>query len=947
MQQSLSLDVILSTIDKASRPLKKIDQASGETAKQFKAARDQLKKLNRQQKDLDSFKKLQQASRETRREFSLASARSKVLSEQLAKTKHPTRALVREFDRARTAVNQLGQKQAKQNQYLKDAKKAMKQTGIGTSNLAEFQKELKRSIEATDRALAGHQQQLEATRRKQVRLTKARQTFTNTRGMSGSMAGTGMAATAGGTATMLAVAKTASVGMDFDATMSKVQALTRLDKESPELAALRNQARNLGATTKFTAADAAGGQSFLAMAGFDPKAIKNAMPGMLSLAAAAGEELAATADVGSNILSGFQLNAAQMGSVGDILTATFTRSNTTLAMLGETMSYVGPVAAGLGSSLEEASAMAGKLGDIGIQASSAGTAMRAIYSRLAAPPKMAADAIDKLNITTKDSQGNLRPIAAILKDIDNATKGMGNTARAEMLKAIAGANAYSALEGLAVSAGTGELQKLIETLRQSKGEANKVAKVMSDNAAGDLKELVSSIQDVAIEITSLNDGSLRDLIQNITGITRSIGNWIKENPELAASIAKVVTVSGAMLLGFGAIALILSTLLMPFAMLRFGMTAVGIKGIGLVKIVKQLGGAFAWLAGKTLPIARALAFASLTKGKAALAGIAKAATYLGKTVLPMLGRAILWIGRALLMNPIGLAVTAIAGAAYLIYTHWEGLSNWFGKKWAATQSHFNAFKVYLGTWWDSVGGTFSGAIISIGASLINWSPFGMLYTVIANAVKELGIELPAKFTEFGAMLIDGLISGITHKTAAIKESILGVGDKISGWFSDKLKINSPSKVFIKHGASVMYGLEKGLDQNKNTLYTISDRLKKAGVGLAIGAAALTAPPAMATESPTASSLPAAKLNQQLKQASANLTIGVTAISAPAMTIDQRPLLSAQTRGNNAGDLNIEKIEINAAPGMDAQEIARLVTQEIQKHQQQQRTRARSDYRDLD
>ncbi len=879
MQQSLSLDVILSTIDKASRPLGKIDKASSKTAKQFKAARDQLKRLQGQQKDLTSFRAIQKASKQVQTEFAQASARSKQLKHQLEQTENPTKALTRQFDRASDAAKRLRQQHINQLQTLRRARGELSQAGISTRNLSENQRELTRRIEQSDRALAGHQQQLAATRRRQQQLNRARQAFTNTRGVAGSMAGAGMGAAAGGTATMLAVAKTASVGMDFAETMSKVQALTRLNKDAPELVALRNQARNLGATTKFTAADAAGGQSFLAMAGFDPKAIKNAMPGMLSLAAAAGEELASTADVGSNILSGFQLNAAQMGSVGDILTATFTRSNTTLAMLGETMSYVGPVAAGLGSSLEEASAMAGKLGDIGIQASSAGTAMRAIYSRLAAPPKMAADAIAKLNITTKDSEGNLRPIAAILKDIDHSTKGMGNTARAEMLKAIAGANAYSALEGLAVSAGTGELQKLIETLRQSKGEANQVAKVMSDNAAGDLKELVSSIQDVAIEITSLNDGSLRDLIQNITSITRGIGNWIKENPELAASIAKVITVGGALLLGFGAIALILSTLIMPFALLRYALTAIGLTGTRFISIFKKLGTGLKWLA---------------------------------RTALPFAGKAILAVGRMFLMNPIGLAVTAIATAAYLIYDNWDGITTFFADIWAKTPKSFDEFKTFVGTWWKSVGGTFSGALISIGATLLNWSPFGVLYTAISNTLNNLGIELPKKFSDFGATLITGLIKGITNKLSALKGSITGIGDNISGWFKDKLDINSPSKVFIKHGKSVVYGLEKGLNDNQNTLAPItrlSKRLKQAGAGLAIGAAALT--------------------------------------TSPAIALDNKPPLSMQRGTANGANTIIEKIEIHAAPGMDEQALARFVALEISKHQQQQQTRARSDYRDFD
>src|SRR5690606_18810915 len=137
-------------------------------------------------------------------------------------------------------------------------------------------------------------------------------------------------------------------------------------------------------------------------------------------------ELAQTADIASNILTGFKLTADQTGRLGDILVGTFTRSNVDLNMLGETMKYVAPVAADLGVNIETAAAMAGKLGDAGIQGSMGGTALRAILSRLAAPPKMAAEALEKLRIKTTDAKGNLRDMPAILNDIAKATARMGD-----------------------------------------------------------------------------------------------------------------------------------------------------------------------------------------------------------------------------------------------------------------------------------------------------------------------------------------------------------------------------------------------------------------------------------------------------------------------------------------------------------------------------------------
>ena len=162
--------------------------------------------------------------------------------------------------------------------------------------------------------------------------------------------------------------------------MSRVQALTRLDKGSAELAALRAQARKLGADTMFSATEAAEGQAFLGMAGFDAKQIQAAMPGLLDMAKAGDTDLGRTADIGSNILGGFGLAAEEMSRVSDVLTQTMTTSNVTLEMLGETMKYVAPQARAAGASLEEMAAMTGLLGNVGIQSSQAGTAGDCSYN---------------------------------------------------------------------------------------------------------------------------------------------------------------------------------------------------------------------------------------------------------------------------------------------------------------------------------------------------------------------------------------------------------------------------------------------------------------------------------------------------------------------------------------------------------------------------------------
>ena len=237
----------------------------------------------------------------------------------------------------------------------------------------------------------------------------------------------GYAATTG-IAMFSQMAGAVKTGANFDAAMARVGAVSGASGE--DLLALREQAKALGKSTVWSSSQAAEGQQFLAMAGFSKDQILKSMPGMLDLASAGGIDLGSAADIGSNILTGMGLDASEMGRVGDVLTNTFTKSNTNLSMLGETMKFAAPVAKSLGVSLEEAAAMAGKLGDAGIQGSMAGTTLRAVMLRLSAPSTQGAQALDALGVKTTDAAGNMRKIPEILADLNKAMAKMPEAQRA-------------------------------------------------------------------------------------------------------------------------------------------------------------------------------------------------------------------------------------------------------------------------------------------------------------------------------------------------------------------------------------------------------------------------------------------------------------------------------------------------------------------------------------
>ncbi|CAO3872188.1 phage tail tape measure protein [Achromobacter mucicolens] len=954
MDKALQLRVIAALQDKLSGPLQKIRNTAGTSAQGVADLRGKLKQLTAAQREVGQFRELTRGLQSTRAELATAQQRVATLAQQMQGTTNPTRAMTREFNQAVRAAQQLKERHGQQSVELQRLRDNLNRAGISSSSLARDERNLRQQIDQTSQALSRQTQKLQAAAAQQQKLAAAKEKYSAGKATAGAMGGTGAGALATGGAALYAESRFIRPGVEFDAKMSKVQALSRQDKASAEMKALREQARKLGATTMFSATQAADAQGFLAMAGFDAKAILDAMPGMLSLAKAGDTDLAQTADIGSNILTGFKLPAEQMNRVGDVLTAAFTRSNTSLYMLGETMKYVAPVAAGVGQDIETVAAMAGKLGDAGIQGSMGGTALRSILGRLAAPPKAAADALDGLGISTKDAAGNLRDVPAILEELHKKTAKMGNAERSGIFKAIAGEEAFSGLQVLVGQAGTGELQKFVATLKQSAGEANKTAGTMADNLVGDLDELSSAWEDVGIQVEELHDGSLRKLVRGLAGVVGNVGEWMKANPKLASALTMGAAAIAALIAAFGALTLAMAAVLGPFVMVRFGLSMLGIQGGSLIGVLFNL----------------------------------------AKGGFGRLGGAIMTVGKLLMANPIAVAVLAIAGAAYLIYQYWGPIKAFFSGLWAQVTAAFDATMQWLrttlaalnpipilsvawnglvaffsGLWaqvtaaadatmqwlrttlaalnpipilsvawnglvtffsgiWESVKTAFNGGLAGIGTLLVNWSPLGLLYQAITGALGTLGIELPGSFTQFGSMLIQGLINGITSMGGALKESISNIGSGIVGWFKEKLGIRSPSRVFAEMGGFVSEGAAVGIEDRQPAAVKAAQALAASvAIGGAMAPAAAALAPSAALLSPSA----------------------VMAGEGSALArIDNRPAMASATAGARPVTIQGDTItiQINGA-GASPNDIARAVEDALRRRDSDKAARLRSSYSDND
>ena len=850
MASDLKLRIMLNAIDRVTAPLRQIQRQTSEASKALKGAREKLKTLGEAQKQINGFRELKQGLTSTQRALQDARTRAQLLGQTLAQTQNPTRAMRREFEQAKRALQQLKQQETLQTQQLQHMRQRMNAAGLSTRALADHERRLRQDILNANQQMERQRQRLEALTRQQQRLTRASQQYRRHQQSLGNVAGKGAAATASGGAALYAGARFMTPGVEFDASMSRVQAITRLDTTSDDLRSLRQQSRALGSSTRFTAVESADAQGYLGMAGFDPAAIKAAMPDMLDLASAGGTDLAQTADIASNILSGLGLKADEMGRLGDVLVGTFTRSNTNLQMLGETMKYAAPMARTYGVELETAAAMAGKLGDAGLQGSMGGTALSAIMNRLAAPPKAARKALALLAIDTADANGNLRQMPDILKEIHDKTQAMGTAQKGGLFKAIAGEEAVKGLAQLVDQAGSGELQTLISTLRQAQGESAKTSKVMSDNLKGDLTSLSSAWQDLGIELQEQQDGPLRELVHSFVEIIRSIKRWANENPALAGSLVKMVGISAALAVVLGSIVVAVASVLLPFITLRLLFAHLGIRLPGLVTLLWNL----------------------------------------GKTVLPFVAKAVIGLGRAVMLNPIGLALTAIAGAAYLIYQNWDAVKSYFSAAWQEITAGFNA----------GVGG-----VLTV---LANFSPLGLVYQAFAGVLQYLGVDMPKRFTEFGSMIIDGLINGLRAGLGLLRDTLVGISDSTVGWFKERLGIHSPSKVFAELGGFTMAGLSHGLE------------------------AGMSGPLSMMTS-----------LTQQLTAVGSH---GFSPRLAPALTVDNRPPLVGSP-GLVQDSHDTYEIIINPTSDMDPQAIGRAVRTELERIEREKAARRRGRLTDLE
>ena len=1145
MANDLRLQVLLSAIDKATGPLNKITGGSKETARALKAARDRLKELNTQQRDVSAWRELQAATRATSEALAANNTKVGQLARETAKVRQqlaPTQAL---FDKSRQKVDalktsqtdlkreltgtrnalgllsdehrqsasqiaalntvmqkgnaltraqhdeytrltaaqrerktQLDQLAAKEKaladrftlnnaqlrtsraghaslrdeirrlespfkdqlallkQHTAESKRLgeqygqqqvklanlgvqLKNAGINTNALGAHELKLKRDIDTATQAMKMQMGHLDALKRKQESLAKARATYDKTQSLAGSVAVAGAGSLGAGYAASRPVASAikAFAPNEDSATQLKVSMMDDTGKVSADFQRITDLATKLGDRLPGTTADFQNMTTMLRRQGLSAKSI---LGGTGEAAAYLGVQLnmgaTEAAEFAAKMQDATRTGEKDMMSLMDTIQRGFYAGLDPDKML-QGFSKIAPVMdtikkSGLDSAKELAPLLI-MMDQAGMDGSAAGNSFRKIFQagldqdKVDKANKIAAGANKGVSLKFTNDEGNFAGLENLYAQVEKL-KVLNDTDRTAVIAKLFGDDAETLTtlntmmnKGLA---GYQEVQQKLQSQADLRTRVNEQLGTLTNV----MEAAEGSFTNAMAEFGAAVAPDLKGLINTLGELANGVGAWARENPKLAGGLVKVVAAVAVAAVVFGTLALTMASMLGPLAVVRYGMAMFGIR-LGSIKA--QLIGTRIAATGAGVEVGRmGRIWKTVTASRAAggmvtvIPTLISSARLAAVSVFPMLGSAISAVGAAILATPVGWLIAAVAGlvaAALLIYKYWKPIKGFFLGFWqgltealqpvlagfgkfggllvslakaaysipvigfalrllgsivrplfnmissgisgvigwftdllkpvedvgGAAQSMGQRFGAAIGNMimtllqsigsiangavnvWTTIKTTFDQGLAGILQLIINFSPLGLFYQAFAGVMSYFGVELPGKFTEFGGMIVNGLVNGLKAGLGAVKSTISSIGDSSIGWFKEKLGIHSPSRVFAELGGFTMEGLTKGLEGGQKG--------------------------------------PLNALSSMGKQLTAAGTLALTATAMPALAVDDRPPVSSAGTSVVYDSHDTYQITIAAAPGMDMQAMEKSLRAMLNKIENEKRARQRSKLSDRD
>ncbi|MDH4585626.1 phage tail tape measure protein [Pseudomonas sp. BN415] len=753
------------------------------------------------------------------------------------------------------AVQTLNGRHQDQSQRLANLRTRLESAGISTDNLATHEQQLAAGMVKANAAIQAQQAKLAELTRKQEALNRVRAQYDRTQQLAGSMAGAGAASAATGAAMGAPVIGSLKSYIDFEDAMLGV---------AKQVEGARDD------NGKLTATYYEMGDAIKAMSERIPMAtteIAALVEGGARMGIQGKDNLLKFAEVAANAATAFELPADQIGEnlarianlyklpiknisqLGDAINYLDDNAQSKGADIIDVMQRTAGVTASVGMSFRDAAALGSTFLSLGASAEVAGTATKAMIRELsiaADQPKRFQNGLKTLGLDAAALQSDMvKDATGTIQKVLEAVNRLPQDQQLSVTTQLFGKDYGDDAAKLANNIQEYRRQLELANAAGGNGSMQREADIRADAMSARLEMAQNRLFNLSSGLGETLRPTLVELLEGFGAIVGRISAWVKANPELTGQILKTVAGVAALATGFGAVALAMAGFLGPFAMFRYGLALTTIRGVSLGGVLLNI----------------------------------------GRKALPLVATGLRLLGALALANPILAVITGIALGATLIYANWDKLGPYFEGMWAEIKAGFN-------------GGL--GGIIT---TLMNFNPVGLVYRAFAEVLNYLGLDLPVRFTEFGNMIVRGLVNGLLAGLSQIKGAINQVASSTIGWFKEKLGIHSPSRVFAQLGGFTMQGLEQGLaGGEKGPLSQMADtakRLAQAGA-VSIGLTAAS----MATATPAISNV-------------------------EPLNIDKRaPLGAARAAPASAPAFPPITVQVYAAPGMSEQQLAQLVGQKV-------------------
>ncbi len=612
--------------------------AFGSANKQLSSLGSAIKKVTDRANQIEAFRNSSRSTKEASIAYRDAKQKLDALSKEIAATDSPSKQLQNNFRKAKRLADQTKKSFLETASSTRKMGKALRSGGIDIKNFNSQQAKLSKNLNVLKRRQSALQNNQNAKDKNLSNRANYRSQMVDAVALGG---------------VLYSAVKPA---VDFELAMAKVGAITNEAADSKGFKALTKQARELGRTTQYTASQASEAMQFLGMAGLNTNQILAATPSVLNLAIAGNMDLGRTADIASNILTGFNMEAERTGEVADILAQASRSTNVNVEMLGQTMKFIAPAAAAVGGTLSETATLAGVLGDAGIQATMAGTMLRSTYLRLAAPAKAGAKALgqmrNEMGISTEEmpdvakeallaqkrlsglgvkifENGKMRSMVSILKEMHHATKNLADDEKLSIIKDIFGTRSTAGALAIFKSVETGRLDEVEKKINNANGAAKEMADRLKNTTSGAFKEFASAIESVGISIGSVLLPAFASIAKTAANVAGRVSIFAEKFPVLTKYLGLAIA----------------------------GMISFKVASIGM-------GFAFTFLKGGFL------------SAKGALLAYKTAMTLMSFSI-PKVILGIKALGIAIMSNPIGLIIGGIAIAAGLLIKNWQPVGEFF------------------------------------------------------------------------------------------------------------------------------------------------------------------------------------------------------------------------------------------------------------------------------